>query len=222
MNTYIIIIISILILIILYLIYVWFFKKKTDTKIIDASPVIQEVEDESRELFVNNELKNPYFIVSIDGVEQGKVTFELFDEIVPKTCANFRHLCSKGLGGKKEACYKNSIFHRVIPEFMIQGGDFTNFDGTGGKSIYGDKFDDENFELKHNQPGLLSMANSGPNTNGSQFFITLKETPWLDDKHVVFGILMGGFETIKKIELLEQDENNKPKVEVKIIACGLE
>ena len=229
MDLYIYVIIALIILIAAYLIYVYFFK--TNTNSIENNTINNEhfskkdiTEDESNVIKKNNDSieGNPYFIISIDGKKEGKLKFELFDEEVPKTCANFRYLCVKGLGDKKEACYKDSIFHRVIEEFMIQGGDFTNFDGTGGKSIYGDSFEDENFNLKHNQPGLLSMANSGPNTNGSQFFITLKETPWLDDKHVVFGILLEGFELIKKIELLEKDDNNKPLVEVKIIECGLE
>lgn len=229
MDLYIYVIIALIILIAAYLIYVYFFK--TNTNSIENNTINNEhfsqkdiTEDESNVIKKNNDSieGNPYFIISIDGKKEGKLKFELFDEEVPKTCANFRYLCVKGLGDKKEACYKDSIFHRVIDEFMIQGGDFTNFDGTGGKSIYGDSFEDENFNLKHNQPGLLSMANSGPNTNGSQFFITLKETPWLDDKHVVFGILLEGFELIKKIELLEKDDNNKPLVEVKIIECGLE
>lgn len=229
MDLYIYIIIALIILIAAYLIYVYFFKKNTNS--IENNTINNEhfnqkdiKEDEGKVIKKNNDSieGNPYFIISIDGKEEGKLKFELFDEEVPKTCANFRYLCVKGLEDKKDACYKDSIFHRVIEEFMIQGGDFTNFDGTGGKSIYGDSFEDENFNLKHNQPGLLSMANSGPNTNGSQFFITLKETPWLDDKHVVFGILLEGFELIKKIELLEKDDNNKPLVEVKIIECGLE
>ena len=229
MDLYIYVIIALIILIAAYLIYVYFFK--TNTNSIENNTINNEhfsqkdiTEDESNVIKKNNDSieGNPYFIISIDGKKEGKLKFELFDEEVPKTCANFRYLCVKGLGDKKEACYKDSIFHRVIEEFMIQGGDFTNFDGTGGKSIYGDSFEDENFNLKHNQPGLLSMANSGPNTNGSQFFITLKETPWLDDKHVVFGILLEGFELIKKIELLPKDDNNKPLVEVKIVECGLE
>lgn len=149
---------------------------------------------------------------------------ELFKNIVPRTCENFRQLCTGEAGrGKlsgKLLSFKGSIFHRVIKDFMMQGGDFTNFNGTGGESIYGTKFHDENFKIRHTTQGLLSMANSGPNTNGSQFFITFAPTNWLDNKHVVFGKVEDGYPICKKIENLPKGANDKPLKKVTIVDCG--
>ncbi len=168
-----------------------------------------------------------FFEVSINGQppkvsnNQNRIVFSLFDDIVPKTAANFSKLCEgfKDETGKVLG-YKGSIFHRIIPQFMLQGGDFTNFNGTGGKSIYGNKFADENFIKKHDKPFLLSMANAGPNTNGSQFFITTVSCPWLDGKHVVFGEVTEGEEIVKAIESLGSS-NGTPKAKVVVTDCGV-
>jgi len=163
-----------------------------------------------------------FFDITIGGRPAGRIVMDLYSDIVPKTAENFRALCTgeKGMGKQgKPLHFKGSKFHRIITDFMCQGGDFTRFNGTGGESIYGEKFPDENFKEKHTGPGVLSMANAGPNTNGSQFFLCTVKTAWLDGKHVVFGRVTQGMDVVKAMEA-QGSQSGQTKAEVVIADCG--
>lgn len=169
-------------------------------------------------------MANPrvFFDITIGGKPAGRIVMELYKDVTPKTAENFRALCTgeKGIGKHgKPLHYKGCKFHRVIPNFMCQGGDFTAGNGTGGESIYGEKFADENFQRKHTGPGILSMANAGPNTNGSQFFLCTVKTEWLDGKHVVFGQVVEGLDVVKKMEAVGS-QSGKTTGDVVIADCG--
>uniref|UniRef100_A0A1A9Z7P7 Peptidyl-prolyl cis-trans isomerase E n=1 Tax=Glossina pallidipes TaxID=7398 RepID=A0A1A9Z7P7_GLOPL len=189
----------------------------TESNTNEETGVVARSNDAAPAIIEKAEKRNPqvFFDIRIAGNDVGRIVMILRSDVVPKTAENFRALCTHehGFG------YKGSTFHRIIPEFMCQGGDFTNHNGTGGKSIYGKKFADENFTLKHNGFGTLSMANSGANTNGSQFFICTTKTDWLDNKHVVFGHVIGGADVVRKIERCGSKSGVSTQ-KVVIYSCG--
>ena len=214
--TFLILVAVCIIIYLLYNCYISVHNKISDEEIVniqEETSLSNKIEEHFIDVVEENKIKkekNLEMKLKIKN-EEYVVELQLYDNVVPLTCKNFRHIAKKGIKNKK---YDNSIFHRVIPGFMIQGGDIINGNGTGSVSIYGDNFEDENFKIKHTKKGLLSMANSGPDSNGSQFFITTVPTPHLDNKHVVFGEVMKGFDIIQKIENTPTDASDKPYQDV--------
>lgn len=213
-------ILIIIICISIWLLYKFYFIKNELTKQLKPKKYVEKIKPILKKMVFAKptmfNYKNIYFKIKV-GNQIQKIEIELYDDKLPLTCKNFRELCTRGV---KNKTYKNCIFHRVIKDFMIQGGDIENKDGTGSISLYGDKFEDEGFHYSHNKKGLLSMANSGPNTNGSQFFITMAPCTHLDNKHVIFGNVVNGIDVLDKIENLTTDNNDKPYQPVEIIECG--
>lgn len=221
-------VISVIICLIIFIGYKYYSKYQQNDILKDANakPIVEGMEMQSKEPIQRKKRnKNVYFDLAVGEEEIGRVRMELFDDKVPKTCANFRGLAvgQKKKDGNVFKPYMGTIFHRIIPNFMIQGGDYENGDGTGGASIWGDKFEDENFSGGgHVGKGVLSMANSGPNSNGSQFFITLGDAQHLDGKHVVFGRVVEGIDIIDKLGKIRTDDNDRPIANVMVINCGEE
>lgn len=211
--------IAVVIILIIYLTYV-FYNNYKNSKLEDEIVIKSQPEGfknkEKNNVIETKKEKNLIMKIKKGGSIHN-VELKLYDDITPLTCKNFRFIAKQGINGKT---YNNCIFHRVIRDFMIQGGDIVNGDGTGSVSIYGNQFEDENFKIKHSKPFLLSMANSGPNTNGSQFFITTVPTPHLDNKHVVFGEVINGMNIIKEIESSSTDSSDKPYEDIKIISIN--
>mmetsp|Transcript_5114 Transcript_5114/g.18687 ORF Transcript_5114/g.18687 Transcript_5114/m.18687 type:complete len:253 (+) Transcript_5114:134-892(+) len=193
-------------------------RKCSTTTFASRSSLVVKAEKTAEGVELQAKVTDKVFLdISVGGEAAGRIVVGLFGEVAPKTCLNFKLLCS----GSEGFGFQDSIFHRVIPNFMIQGGDITRGDGTGGNSIFGPTFDDETFALQHVGEGVISMANAGPNTNSSQFFICSKETPWLDGRHVVFGHVVEGLEIVRMIEQEPTDRLDRPKKQCKIESCGV-
>jgi peptidylprolyl isomerase len=195
-------------------------EKKAPAKA-DAAPAKADAAPAKKEKDPKEVTRKCFFDINIDGKPSGKIVIGMFGNAAPKTVDNFMEICigKKSEKNPKGLTYKGNKFHRIIPKFMLQGGDITQGNGMGGESIYGRTFPDENFILKHEGPGYLSMANAGPNTNGSQFFITTVTTPWLDGRHVVFGQVLEGMDVVSTIEKLGSQSGTPQKV-VTIAASG--